>query len=102
MGLRDLLSLPRKDRRARSKDKSEVDAIGEEKQVDPAVPALVEEIGSSISPTSAPSTSRGGGPNGAWAALFRMVHLTILPRTQATVPFLTESDPFSAKDKANA
>ena len=80
MGLRDLLSIPRKHRRALSKDRSEAGPI-EGGQVDLSTSSHPEPdlaIGSLISPTSVPSTSHSTKPDSTRTTLFLVVHLTIL------------------------
>src|SRR6266478_4554380 len=78
MGLRDLLCIPRKDRRARSQGRSNANSI-EGSRVDlAALPHSEPDLRithSALTPT--PSTSRGREPDSMWAALFRVLHLTI-------------------------
>ena len=75
-GLRDFLSLTRKDRRARSETRNEVDPTADPGGVDPVVPRPTESspnlrIGSSTSPSSSPLTSRDQESNSTLVALFR-------------------------------
>ena len=66
--LRDLLCLPRNNRRARSKARSESDAVGDPSEVGLTAPRPAESnpdlgIGLSISPKSVPSTSQNRESN---------------------------------------
>jgi hypothetical protein len=77
-GLRDFLSLPRKDRRARS----EAGSIVDPSEVDLVVPRPAESssdlgIGPSILPTPVPSTLQNRESSGMRTALFRTIRLTI-------------------------
>ena len=81
-GLRDFLSLPRKDRRARSEARSDVGPAAGSGEVDLVVPRPAESspdlrIGSSTSPSPSPLTSRSGQEsNSTSTALFRVISLT--------------------------
>ena len=84
MRLPGFLSLPRKDRRARSKARSEADAVRDPSEADLAVPRPVESdinlgIGSSTSPTFLPPALQNRAYSGMWMIVFRAMHLIILP-----------------------
>ena len=110
MGLRDsvrnFLSLPRKDRRARSEGRNEVGPTADPGGVGSGVPRPTESspdlrIGPPTLPTPSPSTSRDQESNGTSTDLFRMIHLTTLRATQTATSILVKSGPFSKADKAN-
>ena len=82
MGLRDLLGLPRKHRRARSEARREANPV-EATRVDLAAlphsqPNL--RIESPISPTPIPSTSQNREPSGTCKGVLGETHLTSFPR----------------------
>ena len=80
MGLRDLLPVPRMDRRTRSKDSSKADSTEGARVANLAVLPHSEpdlRIGSSILPESGSSTSHSKESDSTWAALFPVAHLTI-------------------------
>ena len=84
-GLQNLLSLPRKGRRAQSEVRSEADLTPDPGEIGPVVPRPTESspdlrIGPPTSPTFGPSTSRDQESNGMSTALFRVIHLTTSPR----------------------
>jgi hypothetical protein len=84
-GLRDFLSLPRKDRRTRSEARSEVDPTAGSAEVDLVAPRPTESspdlrIGSSTLPSPSPLASRNQESNSTSTALFRVISLTTSPR----------------------
>jgi hypothetical protein len=83
-GLRNLLSLPRKDQRARNEGRGEAGPIPDPGQAGLVVPRPPESspdlrIGPLTLPTSSPSTSRDQESNGMSTTLFRVIHLTTSP-----------------------
>ena len=84
MGLRDLLSPLRKHRRARSKARSEADAVQDPNENNLAVPRPAESdidlgAGSSTVPTFLPPALQNRAYSGTRTIEFRATHLTILP-----------------------
>ena len=86
MGLRNLLRIPVKNRRARSEVRSEANPV-EATQVDLALPHSRLNLGiqSLISPTPVPSTSKNQEPSGMHTSLFKRAHLTTFPHNPDNV-----------------
>jgi hypothetical protein len=87
MGIRDLLSLPRKDRRARSEARSEVGPVTEPGEVDLFPPRPTESspdirVGPLALQTPSSLTTRDRESNSMSAALFWVIHLTAVLRNK--------------------
>ena len=83
MRWRDFLSIPKKNRRTRSKAASEVSSLKGPSAVDLVAPRPTEStpdlrVGASTLPTSSPSTSRGQESNGMQMIISQVTHLTAL------------------------
>jgi len=90
MGLRDLLCVPKINRRTRSEARSDIGPIEGQSEAVPVVPRPSEStpdlgIGVSTSPTSSPLTSRDQETNGNQTASSQMVHLTIFCVTEHSI-----------------
>ena len=84
-GIRNLLSLPRKDRRARSEARGRDASIADPGEVGQVVPRPAESspdlrIGPSTSPAPGPLTSRDHESSSMPTSSFRVFHLTTPPR----------------------
>ena len=84
-GVRNLLSPPPKDRRARSEARSEAASNADPGEVGSGVPRPAKSspdlrIGSPTLPTPGPSTPRDQESKGLSTTLFRVIHLTISSR----------------------
>ena len=86
-GLRDFLSLPRKDRRTRSEARSQADPIADPGGVDLIVQRSTESSPDlRIAPPNfsipSPSTSRNQESNGMSTTLFRLIHVITSPQNR--------------------
>jgi hypothetical protein len=97
-GVRDFLSLPRKDRRVRTTSSSEASPIADPRAAGLAVPRPTESspdlrIAPPTSPIPGPSTSRDQESNGTPTPLFRVIGLTTSPRNTDRYPVLDQTRP---------